>query len=75
MEQPDPEALQIQKVQGFRQNLVYAYLLFLLLWFGLLSFVVLYLEVGTLEALGLGTATGVFLAAFKDMWQFIWRKK
>lgn len=24
--------------------------------------------------MGIGTATGIFIAKFSDMWQFIWRR-
>lgn len=57
-----------------RERLVYAYFLFLMLWFGFVFALVKFIGISVLEALGIGTASGIFLAAFKDMWQFIWRK-
>lgn len=58
-----------------RDKLALYYLPFMLVWFGLLIWVALKVELNTLEALGIGTATGIFLACFKDMWQFYFRKK
>lgn len=57
-----------------RERLVYVYFLFLIIWFGFIFTLVKYIGVTVLEALGIGTASGIFLACFKDMWQFIWRK-
>ena len=58
-----------------RHVLAILYLPFLLLWFLFVLWVVIEFDLGAYEGLGLGTATGIFLGSFKDMWQFIWRKK
>jgi len=59
----------------FRKRIAYMFIGFLIIWFSFLFFAALRLDIGKLEAIGLGTATGIFLAAFKDMWFFIWRKR
>jgi len=48
---------------------------FLPAWFVFMAYVVIYHGLNTAEAIGLGTINGVFLAAFKDMIQFYFRKK
>lgn len=58
-----------------RDKLAIIYLPFMLLWFSLVAWIALKADLSTLEALGVGTATGIFLACFKDMWQFYFRKK
>ena len=58
----------------FRQRLTFVYLAFLMVWFVFIAVLVWRVGIGVVEALALGTATGIFLAAFKDMWQFVWRK-
>lgn len=57
-----------------RVKMVYVYLVFLLIWYGGTVLAVKYLGISVMEGVGLGTAGGVFLGAFKDMWQFMWRK-
>lgn len=49
-------------------------LLFLPAWFISIYFLVSTQPMNVYEALGVGTINGVFLAAFKDMWQFYFRK-
>lgn len=58
-----------------RDYLAMGFLVFLLAWFGGWGWFVSQFDVTVLEALGIGTATGVFLACFKDMWQFYFRKR
>lgn len=57
-----------------RERLVYIYLLFILIWYAGIILSIKYLELSSLESVGAATAGGVFLGAFKDMWQFLWRK-
>ncbi len=57
-----------------RVKMVYTYLVFLLIWYTGTVLAVKYLGISVMEGVGLGTAGGVFLGSFKDMWQFIWRK-
>jgi hypothetical protein len=54
--------------------MAYIFLGFILLWYILVTLAVKFMTVSVLEGVGLGTAGGVFLGAFKDMWQFLWRK-
>ncbi len=59
----------------FRQIMGLTYvLIFLPCWFVFLFMCITEFGFNAMEGLALGTATGVFLAAFKDLWQFIWRK-
>lgn len=60
---------------SIRDRLAIIYLPFMLLWFGFVAWIASSVDLNTLEALGIGTATGIFLACFKDMWQFYFRKK
>jgi len=50
-------------------------IVFMPLWFIFVAWVVIEYSLNTAEAIGIGTANGVFLACFKDMWQFYFRKK
>ena len=50
-------------------------LVFLPVWIAFMVFVVVNFGLNTAEAVGLGTLNGVFIAAFKDLWQFYFRKK
>ena len=59
----------------FRDWLAMGFLLFLLVWFGGWGWFVANFSVSVLEALGIGTASGIFLKCFADMWQFYFRKK
>jgi hypothetical protein len=54
--------------------MAYIFLGFILLWYILVTLAVKFMTISVLEGVGLGTAGGVFLGAFKDMWQFLWRK-
>ncbi|MBA7715797.1 hypothetical protein ES703_124855 [subsurface metagenome] len=57
-------------------RMVLAFLLFIFLgaWFAFIAIMVYNFDIGVYGGLGFGTVTGVFLAAFKDMWQFFFRK-
>ncbi|MEE9569000.1 MAG: hypothetical protein V3W37_06405 [Candidatus Binatia bacterium] len=58
-----------------RDKLARWFLAFLLVWFGGWAVFIWQVGVSPMEALGIGTATGVFLKSFADMWQFYFRKK
>ena len=60
--------------QQYRQALSVAYLLFLIAWFLFVAWVFYDFEINEIEAMGIGTATGIFIAKFSDMWQFVWRR-
>lgn len=57
-----------------RAKMIYVYLAFLLVWFTGVVIAAIYLDNEKWTAIGLATAGGVFLGAFKDSWQFLWRK-
>jgi hypothetical protein len=56
-----------------RAKMAYAFLAFLLVWYAGTILAVRWLGLSVMEGVGLGTAGGVFIGAFKDMWQFFWR--
>ena len=73
--EPTPEQKIQEAKDNFRRQLTWAYIfLFMPVWFGFVAFAVFSFNMSKLELLSLGTATGLFLSCFKDMWQFIWRK-
>ena len=57
-----------------RERMVYVFLVFIAVWYAGVILAVKFLGLSVMEGVGLGTAGGVFIGAFKDMWQFIWRK-
>jgi hypothetical protein len=57
-----------------RAKMIYVYLAFLLIWYAGAILAVKFMGISVLEGVGLGTAGGVFIGAFKDAWQFMWRK-
>ena len=57
-----------------RERMAYIFLAFIFLWYIGVVLAVKLLGISVMEGVGLGTAGGVFLGAFKDMWQFLWRK-
>jgi mannose/fructose/N-acetylgalactosamine-specific phosphotransferase system component IIC len=57
-----------------RNKMIYIFLGFILVWYLGSVLAIKYLGVSAFDTLGLGTVGGVFVAAFKDAWQFIWRK-
>ena len=58
-----------------RERMAYIYLGFIFVWYIGVVLAVKLLGMTVMGGVGLGTAGGVFLGAFKDMWQFLWRKK
>ena len=60
--------------RNFRDLLAIIYLPVLLIWILVMVWAVKMIGVGVIEAFGLGTATGILLAAFTLMWQFYFRK-
>lgn len=75
MVEPSFEQRQQQRKDSFRQWLAIAYIfVFLPAWFVFMLVVATNCELEIIEVLALGTANGIFLGAFKDTWQFIWRK-
>ena len=76
----DKSSLNFDQLQQLQKNtyryttgLVYL-VVFLPAWFMFLYWAVRELGIDVMEGMMLGTATGIFLAKFSDMWQFIWRK-
>ena len=61
--------------QNFNDFLAVMYLPFLMLWFCVVGFLVFKVGTDSVETLGLGTATGVFLTGFSNMWQFYFRQR
>ena len=57
-----------------RERMAYIYLVFLFVWYIGVGLAVKFLGLSVMEGVGLGTAGGVLLGAFKDMWQFLWRR-
>lgn len=62
------------KPQNFNDLLALMYLPFVLVWVTMLALIYQFINVGALEFLGLGTATGVILSKFIDIYQFYFRK-
>ena len=60
--------------QTFNDLLAFLYFPFILLWIVLLAIIYKYVDISMIEALGLGTATGVILSKFTDIYQFYFRK-
>lgn len=58
-----------------RMVLSIAFMFFLATWFTLLVIIAEFYTLDTIQALGLGTVTGILLKSFSDMWQFYFRKK
>jgi hypothetical protein len=54
--------------------MVYFMLAYILVWYGGSLVAISYFGVTAVEALGIGTAGGVFLSMVKDAWQFLWRQ-
>lgn len=57
-----------------RERMTYIFLVFILLWYTGVVLAVKFLGITVMEGVGLGTAGGVFLGGFQNMWQFLWRK-
>jgi len=56
-----------------RERMAYIYMAFVFLWYLGVVLAVKWLTLSVMEGVGLGTAGGVFIGSFKDMWQFLWR--
>ena len=50
------------------------FFIFLILWFAFIAFLVINVDMGVYEGLGLGTVTGVLMKCLSDSWQFYHRK-
>lgn len=62
------------KPQNFNDMLAILYLPFLLLWVVMLALIIKFMEVSAIEALGLGTATGLLLGILGNIYQFYFRR-
>jgi hypothetical protein len=60
--------------QNFNDLLALVYFPFVILWVVLLALIYHFLDVSIITSLGLGTATGVILSKFSDIYQFYFRK-
>jgi hypothetical protein len=58
----------------FNDLLALMYFPFVIIWVIMLAIIFKYIGVTVIEALGLGTATGVILSKFSDIYQFYFRK-
>ena len=61
--------------QSFNDFLAVLYFPFVILWVLMLALIFKYIGVTVIEALGLGTATGVILSKFSDIYQFYFRTR
>lgn len=61
------------KIEKFNDFLALIYLGFVLVWIAGVGCMVHYFSISVIEALGLGTATGILLAILKDVFQFYFR--
>ncbi len=61
------------KIEKFNDALALFYMVFMVVWVLLTILAVHFLDISVVEALGLGTATGVLLAILKDVFQFYFR--
>ncbi len=61
------------KTEKFNDVLALVFLAFLILWLGLVFAIFKFSDISVVEALGLGTATGILLAILKDVFQFYFR--
>ncbi len=61
--------------KNFRDLLALIYLPFVIVWFIAVCLAVKLIDISVIEALGLGTATGLLLAKLSDIIQFYFRKK
>jgi len=66
---------QVKRESSIRDILAIIYFPFLIVWFLLLAWMLMNINMDALAGVGLGSATGIFLAKFGDMWQFYFRKR
>lgn len=59
---------------NFNDFLALLYFPFIIAWIVMLALIYKFVDVGIIESLGLGTATGVILSKFSDIYQFYFRK-
>jgi len=59
---------------NFNDLLALLYFPFVLVWVIMLALIYKYFSVSIIESLGLGTATGVILSKFSDIYQFYFRR-
>lgn len=62
-------------IKQFNDLLALIYLVFVLVWIAGVAALIKLVGISTIEALGLGTATGVLLAILKDVFQFYFRTR
>ncbi len=60
--------------QNFNDLLAILYFPFVIAWVIMLAMIWVYLDAGIIGGLGLGTATGVVLSKFSDIYQFYFRR-
>jgi len=60
---------------NFRDWFSIGYMGFVLIWFVVWGFIIALYGVSVGEALGIGTASGIFLKGFGDITQFYFRKR
>ena len=58
----------------FNDLIAFMYFPFVIIWVLMLALIYKYMDVDIIESLGLGTATGVILSKFSDIYQFYFRK-
>jgi hypothetical protein len=64
----------LKLLKNFNDLLAILYLPFVIVWLVLVCLAVKFLDMSVVEALGLGTATGILLAILKDIFQFYYRR-
>ncbi len=61
-------------IKNWRDVLAVVFLGFLLIWLLALSLMIWLLDISVIEALGLGTATGILLGILVNIYQFYFRR-
>jgi hypothetical protein len=59
---------------NFNDFLALMYFPFVLVWIVMLALIFKFVDVSIIESLGLGTATGIILSKFADIYQFYFRR-
>jgi hypothetical protein len=57
-----------------RSKMIYFIMVYIVFWYGGSLLGIKYFGLDAVTALGVGTVGGVFVASFKDAWQFFWRR-
>jgi hypothetical protein len=60
--------------KNFNDLIAFLYFPFVIIWVIMLAIIYQYFSINIISALGLGTATGVILSKFSDIYQFYFRK-